>query len=146
MSGGDFLAGLAVIIAALSLAATIATAARNRGQQHKRTGDATATDGGYANTGVTHRPAPARPNYDRSPAFRDARARVAAELAQGGRTVLLPREVANYAENILIKLGTCDAGMNALTAMGWDVDALRIAGCRQAISDAIEAADQGDLR
>lgn len=55
------------------------------------------------------------------------------------KMVLVPREVANLAENILIRLARSE---DALRALGYAYDGVLITECRQAISDAIEACDK----
>jgi hypothetical protein len=104
----------------------------------RNTGNATATAGGYANTGVDRRPAPAAPHYDRSPQFAADRRREAERLSVGP-PVTMARQVANYVENLLVDLQANDLQLPER----FRGDELRIAGCRQAVSDAIEATDKG---
>jgi hypothetical protein len=73
----------------------------------RNTGNATATAGGYANTGVDRRPAPAAPHYDRSPQFAADRRREAERLSVGP-PVTMARQVANYVENLLVDLQAND--------------------------------------
>lgn len=105
------------------------------------TGDATATGGGYANTGVSGYPfrRSGTGNVDRStdPQVRALIADEAARLSVGP-DVVLPREVANYVENLIIRIFDCDA----LHAIGHSYDDLTVAGARKAISDAIAKADR----
>lgn len=103
----------------------------------QRTGDATATDGGFANTGTIGGVA-APINYDRSPVFWTAR-QEAADRLKVGPPVTMPRQVANSAEVLLSRLA---ANPDALDALGLTYDELRVAAIRQALSDAIEAADK----
>jgi hypothetical protein len=56
-----------------------------------------------------------------------------------GRDVTMPREVANQAENILVRLGYSDG---ALRALGSCYDEVLVDTCRRLISDAIEHADR----
>jgi hypothetical protein len=92
----------------------------------RRTGDATATDGAIANTGIMRFPA------------RTRRDEVAERMA-AGPPVTLPREAANFAENLLIRLAQRP---NLLDDLGWGHCELEIAECRRVVSAAIEACDR----
>lgn len=106
----------------------------------RRTGDAVATDGGIANTGVLgSHPMADRHDYDRDP----ARHLFAHGLRADDRTVTMSRAAANLAENVLIRLLANDDAMHAL---GLTYDEIRIAGLRQAISDAITVSDTDHRR
>lgn len=77
-------------------------------------------------------------NVDRSK-DPQVRARIAdeADRLSHGHDVVLPRGVANYAENLIIRIFDRDA----LREIGYGYDDLTVAGCRKAISDAISQAD-----
>lgn len=99
----------------------------------RNTGNATATGGGYAVTGNA-----AAPNYDRSPLFAEYRAGAAAAYRADDRTVTIPREAANFAEHILIRLADDHDARNAL---GLLYDIRKVVGARVVMSDAIAASD-----
>lgn len=82
---------------------------------------------------------PPSENVDRStdPKVR-ARIREEADLLSVGPPVTMPREVANYAENLIIRLLDADL----IGVMGYGYRDYIVAGCRKAISDAIEATDK----
>jgi hypothetical protein len=98
-----------------------------------------ATTGGPVNHIENLRFTPARPNYDRDPAYRQARTDEAARLS-GGAPVTISRDTANYLENLLIRILAVDE--EVLPRIGYGYEDLTVAGCRLALSDAIAAADE----
>jgi hypothetical protein len=84
------------------------------------------------------------PDYDGDPAYTETRRTVAANMARGGRTATMPREVANYIENLLTGILRHDRTDDTLTAMGYHPPT--VAGVRQAVSDSIDASDAAHRR
>ena len=135
---GDDITGLVGFASGL-IGLALAVIAIRRADNARRTGDATAADGGYANTGTARRPPPAPIDYDRSVLFADQRNRIAADFAEDTRTVILSREAANRVETLLVNISH---NPDAQHALHFNYDGLRVAGLRQAISNAIEASDR----
>jgi len=83
------------------------------------------------------RPGPTIPTADRPAVVRETlrtHTGEAREQMNAGPPVTLPREAANFAENILIRLGDG-------SPIGWGHHTARIDACRRVIGDAITRAD-----